>query len=264
MDSYIDFHVELGTWKAKVQTPVKEDIDSPTLLTHLASTLKGTDAAIESYLGKVLALTEVNALLQEALGEGDADKAFALLTSRKFGQAINAATEKEGWQAKEKKEMQQFLRAYCTRKLVEKKGFTLNYGGTFPLMDVKGGFIQFIANYPGWKCIKKYKITEKTDPRTFLEFMSSYKVSLENRLEKYLHSISGEAKLKEFVSRAPGKTEKVSAVFSYVHTLAPSDAALKTLIQTLVLRKTLRARGLFVEASQIEVPGLKRLLKKKN
>lgn len=261
MDAYMDFHVDLGKWKTHTQTPVKGDIDSPALLKALGETLKGTDAAMESYLGKALPLKEIESPLQEALG-ADVDKAFAVLTSRKFGQAVNAATANEKWQAKEKKEMQQFVRAYCTRKIVEKFGHTFNYGGTFSPMEVEQGFIQFIANYPGWKCIKKYKISEKTDPRTFLEFMSSYKVSLENRFEKHLNELVGETKLKEMVAKAPGKTEKVSAVFSYVEGLGVSPEY-RTWVQTLVLRKALRARNLFVESSQIEVPGLKRLLKKK-
>ncbi|MDP2666654.1 MAG: hypothetical protein Q8P05_04100 [Candidatus Diapherotrites archaeon] len=262
---YVDFQVELGNWNESKRIPIVDDIRTPVQLGIFPMALRGADAAIDSYLGKAVSLVEVDAILGEALGEPNPDKAFPMLTARKMGQAITTATDQPGWQAKEKKEMQQFIRARCARKLIEREGLSVSYGGVFPPMDVHGGFIQFIANYPKWKCIKKYRITEGADPRTFMEFMSSYKVSLENRFEAYLLSLGGE-QLPGLVENAPDKTAKPSATLSYIKEMASrevKDDHLPSYASTYLARKLFRIRGLFTEASQIEIPGLKRLLRKK-
>ena len=143
----------------------------------------------------------------------------------------------------------------------------------------ENGYIQFIANYPQWKCVKKFTITEKTGPKTFMEFLISYSLSLDNKLEQYLYEIVDMKEVDVFIQKAPAgkgipvwetahylgqkELEETIQKVSRVSSDETLNKELASFIRVYATRKVLRASGLLVEPSQIEIPGLKRLLKKK-
>lgn len=148
-------------------------------------------------------------------------------------------------------------------------------------MALTPGKIQFISNYPGWQCIKKFAITELTDPKTVSEFFVSYSISLDNRMERYLAQFLDMKKVQELISAAPsGKTAgDVPAMLEYVsspslqqkaHAIANASRMDKSFHSTLgklahahIIRGIFKQNGLSGDYSGVEIPGLKRLMKKK-
>jgi hypothetical protein len=143
------------------------------------------------------------------------------------------------------------------------------------------GKIQFIANYDAWKCVKKFTTTELTDPKTVCEFFVSYSISLDNRMEKYLAQLMDVGKMKELIVSAPnGKTaqevpallqyvaspalvQKCNAIASTSKTEKSSHALLGKIVHAHVVRVILKQNGIPGDYSEVAIPGLKRLMKKK-
>ncbi len=143
-------------------------------------------------------------------------------------------------------------------------------------------YIQLIANYDDWVAIKKLKIDETMDPRTVMEFLAGLNTSLDNKVEgnlkkcvprlaeldAALETISVGKKESDMASMlaetASGKVNKV------VNEICESDALqageikeLKGFCKAYAMRKMLKKAGLAIDYSQIDIPGMKRVMKKK-
>ena len=140
------------------------------------------------------------------------------------------------------------------------------------------GSIQFIANYDDWKAIKKQTITEKTDPLTVMEFLASLTTSVDTKVEVNLKKkvdldkldaaintlglARGDAvkALEEINSRVISKT--INEI-SQIPTLQKNQQKeVADFCRAYATRKCLKACGLLIEYSQIEIPGMGRLKKK--
>ncbi len=133
--------------------------------------------------------------------------------------------------------------------------------------------IQFISNYPNWKCIKKFAVTEQTNPKTVCEFFVSYSISLDNRMEKYLAQAVDMNKVNELIFSAPsGKMAgDIPEFLQYVGSASLAQKAhalgktplLGKIVHTFIIRSLFKQNGLMGDYSGVEIPGLKRLMKKK-
>jgi len=141
--------------------------------------------------------------------------------------------------------------------------------------------IQFIANYGGWVSIKKLKIEEKTDPRTIAEFLASLGTGIDGKIEanlgkivdlKKLDSILGEVKtgkseeeiasvLRELNTRNVSRT--IKEITELPEFQANEKKELQGFCKVYAAKKMLKACGLNVDYSGVEIPGMKRLMKKK-
>ncbi len=281
---YIDFRVELGKWKYSQRALIEDDLKAEEL-PLLARATEGVDGVQEYALKKIVNLSPLEPFLAEARREKDLGKALAIFSSRKFGAAVNEISSGEKRQAKEQKEIQQFIRLYSARKILSENGFFLNYGMAAEAAknekkevgNFGEGYIQFISTYPKWKCIKKYRVTAQTDSRTLAEFMSAYCVSLDQKFEFYLRQFFDMGLIDEQLKKGPAKGASYSEIVVFLNGSELSATLTKALkknpaanhgiflhyLRAYAARKALRERGLFVEYSQVDVPGLKRLLKKK-
>ena len=138
------------------------------------------------------------------------------------------------------------------------------------------GFIQFIANYDEWKCIKKYRTVPTTNPLTFSEFLASYSITLDQRFVMYLRTFLDMKQLDTVLSESPGKAASVgelltflssSRVVSTIQKIAEKDSKnaneIESILKAYSARKVLREKGMIVEYAQVDIPGLKRLINKK-
>lgn len=144
-------------------------------------------------------------------------------------------------------------------------------------------YIQFVANYEGWVAVRKLKIEEKTDPRTIMEFLAGLNTSLDKKVEANLEKIVDLKPLKTALNeiQAGKKAEEIAQVLADV-----GGAKIKRVIneiteplkekmqknevkeiqsfcQVYAMRSALKACGLNVDYSGIEIPGMKRLMRKK-
>ena len=146
-------------------------------------------------------------------------------------------------------------------------------------MRILEGSIQLVANYSDWKAIKKITITEKTDPLNIIEFLASLTGSVDGKVEYNLKKIvdlekldkainelgltKGDAvkALEEINSRKIAKViNEISANPNYQKN---QQKEIGEFLKTYATRKTLKACGLMVDYSQIEIPGMGRLKKTK-
>jgi microcompartment protein CcmK/EutM len=141
------------------------------------------------------------------------------------------------------------------------------------------GSIQFISNYEDWKAIKKIKVTEQTNPRTVAEFLACLSTSLDAKVESNLRKIVALDKLDAAVKELGfGKgdsaraleeinSRKISAVINEIIELpnlqANEKKELQQFCRVYATRKALKECGLMVDYSEIDIPGMKRLKKKK-
>jgi hypothetical protein len=141
------------------------------------------------------------------------------------------------------------------------------------------GSIQFIANYDDWKAIRKQTITEKTTPLVVAEFLASLTNSVDGKVEANLRKIVALDKLDKAIEElglAKGdavrameeiNTRKVSSVIneiSAVPTLQKNQQKeVADFCKTYATRKCLKACGLMIDYSQIQIPGMGRLKKAK-
>jgi hypothetical protein len=141
------------------------------------------------------------------------------------------------------------------------------------------GSIQLVANYADWKAIKKITITEKTDPRTVAEFLAGLTMSVDNKIEANLRKIVDLDKVDKAIAelelgkKDTGKaieevgSRKVSSVINEI-TIKPElqkneQKELQQFCKAYAMRKALKATGIVVDYSEIDIPGMKRLKKVK-
>ena len=141
------------------------------------------------------------------------------------------------------------------------------------------GSIQLIANYDDWKAVKKQTITEKTDPLTIMEFLAGFTKSVDAKVEFNLRKIVALDKLDKVIDElglAKGdavrameeiNSRKVSSVIneiSEVERLQKNQRKeVADFCKAYASRKCLKACGIVVDYSQIEIPGMGRLKKAK-
>ena len=142
--------------------------------------------------------------------------------------------------------------------------------------------IQFIANYDNWVAIKKLKITEKTDPRSVMEFLAGLSMSFDRKIEDNLRKLvkleKVDAVLKEELSSGKGAdniTKSLATVSGVkinrvINEICEIDGMQKNEKKELIdfckvyaMKKALQECKLMVDYSGIAIPGMKRLKKKK-
>ncbi len=145
------------------------------------------------------------------------------------------------------------------------------------------GVIQFIANYAGWTSVKKLKVTNETDPRTIMEFLASLGTGIDNKVEENLRKLVDLDSLDKIVEE---ETEKLGKNKDSVNeaVLIIKSAKVRKQIKEIceleelqknekkelegfctvyITRRILKEVGLQPDYSQIEIPGMKRLMRKK-
>ncbi|MDD5163137.1 MAG: DUF2666 family protein [Candidatus ainarchaeum sp.] len=141
--------------------------------------------------------------------------------------------------------------------------------------------IQFVANYDEWQAVKKLGIDEKTDPKTIMEFLASLGTSLDNKIEANLGKIVDLKKIDAAISELKiGKTDseiaeiladvnsrKINAIINEIcekEGRQPNEQReLKGFCRVYAMKTALKKCGLNVDYSGIEIPGMKRIMKKK-
>lgn len=142
--------------------------------------------------------------------------------------------------------------------------------------------IQLLANYDGWVAIKKLTITEKTDPRTIMEFLAGLGNSLDNKVEANLRKIvkleKVDAALKEEISAGKGaenvakalasvsgpKINRVITEICEIPSLQKNEKGeLADFCKVYAMKKALKECKLMVDYSEVNIPGMKRLKKTK-
>ncbi len=286
MENTLDFSVDLGGWKAHQTKTVTPSASPSEILFFLTQTTQGVDPLVEAGVRKIVDFSIIEKALAEnpvSQSESNWGNRIAFLNSRKMGQAISEASALEKFQKKEQGEMAQFIRLIAVRKILAHHNVFVNYAQFYPALQLKemGGHIQLIANYPGWKAIKKMTLHEKSGPRTFIEFLGSYSVSMDKKMEQYLGEVVDLKKVDAALAKGPaGKTaadlEKLAFFLGstqFAHEMDSIVASSKRtgenneklggLVRVYAYRRALEPCKLFVLYSQVEIPGLKRLLKKK-
>lgn len=143
-------------------------------------------------------------------------------------------------------------------------------------------YIQFIANYDAWVAIKKLKIEPTTDPRTVMEFLASLTTSVDKKIEENLKKIVDLKKLEDAVNEvfAGGKgasainealaavnSTKINSIINEITEKQEwqknEQKEMRGFCKAFAMRTALKKCGLMIDYSQVEVPGMKRLKKKK-
>ena len=145
-------------------------------------------------------------------------------------------------------------------------------------------YIQFISNYKDWVSVKKLRITEQTDPKTVMEFLASLTMSVDSKVEANLAKVVELGKLdsalKEVLQGAGKKEKEIAAILSAVASSKVNKAIteitekasgekgvrkeLQGFCKAYSMRKALKECGLAIDYSGIEIPGMKRVMKKKS
>ncbi len=142
--------------------------------------------------------------------------------------------------------------------------------------------IQFIAKFPDWTCIKKIKVEEKTEPKQIMEFLGTLSVSFDNKVEDLLRKEVELEKVDKVLDELLEKgknANNVSKTISLIGGTKISSVAKEIceqekwqknekkemieFIKVYAMRKAMKQIGLLVDYSQVTIPGMKRLLKKK-
>lgn len=140
-------------------------------------------------------------------------------------------------------------------------------------------YIQFVANYDDWVAIKKLKIEEKTEPKTVAEFLASLTISVDRKIEENLKKSVALDKLDAVIAAVPaGRTEseiaealrevstrKVSQVINEITQLDSlqknEQKELADFCRAYATRKILKNCKVIVDYSEVEIPGMKRVMK---
>ncbi len=163
--------------------------------------------------------------------------------------------------------------------LINKMNPTIPYKIFQPRGAIMEGTIQFIANYDDWKAIKKQTITEKTDPLTVAEFLAGLTKSVDAKVEFNLKKIVALEKLDAAIDAlglAKGDAVKAMeeinsrSISKVINEISEVERLQKNqrkevadFCRAYATRKCLKACGLMVDYSQIEIPGMGRLKKTK-
>ncbi|MEK6957606.1 MAG: DUF2666 family protein [archaeon] len=141
-------------------------------------------------------------------------------------------------------------------------------------------YIQFVANYDDWVSIKKLKIESVTDPRTVMEFLASLTTSVDAKIEANLRKIVDLAKVDKAIDELGlGKKDtgraleevgsrKVNSVINEVTELPQFQKGekkeLAQFCKVYAMKKALKQCALEVDYTNVKIPGMKRLMKKKD
>jgi hypothetical protein len=133
MDSGIQFSVDFAHWKGAKQLPISGAENPLEVISVLRAATEKLDESMELFLKRVGNLNELDALIAEAITsyqQGNPKLAVSLMKGTgPAGKIMKPFSETNPkWQAKEQKEMIQFLKAYATRKFMRGIGINLNYG----------------------------------------------------------------------------------------------------------------------------------------
>ncbi len=141
--------------------------------------------------------------------------------------------------------------------------------------------IQFIANYDEWQAIKKLRVDEKTDPKMVMEFLASLGTSFDAKIEENLRKIVDLGKMDAALDEIQyGKSEEEIANALRTVNSRGVSAAIKEIVQkpelqkneqreleqfcrVYAFKKALKNCGLSIDYSSVEIPGMKRLQKRK-
>lgn len=142
--------------------------------------------------------------------------------------------------------------------------------------------IQFIAKYADWTAIKKMKITEQTDPVMIMEFLAglgfTFDRKIEENLKKTVNLEEVDKVLNELIEGGK-KADNIAKVIASVNgpkigsiakQLADSNPSwqkgekkeIEEFIRTYAMRKALKELKVRVDYSHIEIPGMKKAMKK--
>jgi len=141
--------------------------------------------------------------------------------------------------------------------------------------------IQFISNYSDWKAIKKLKIEAATDPKTVMEFLASLGTSFDRKIEENLRKLveldrvdeaiaeveagKGKEQIAEVIAQVNGRNvnRAIKEVCEKPELQKNEQKELIGFCKVYAMRKALGNAGLFVDYTSVEIPGMKRLMKKK-
>lgn len=141
-------------------------------------------------------------------------------------------------------------------------------------------YIQFVANYEDWVSIRKLTIEEKTDSKTIMEFLGGLGTSIDSKVEENLRKIVDLDKLDsvivalELVKKDTAKaleevnSRKVGAVIKEITEnleglSKPEKKELLQFCKVYAMKKVLKQCMIMVDYSEIDIPGMKRVKKKK-
>jgi hypothetical protein len=142
--------------------------------------------------------------------------------------------------------------------------------------------IQFVANYGDWQAIKKMKVEEGTDPKQIMEFIASLGFSFDRKVEENLRKIVDLDRVDKAVEEEVEKgksAESIAKALSAVSGRAVNGVIkeitekpglqkneikeLQQFCKAYAMKKALKALGLMADYSEVDVPGMKRLKKRK-
>lgn len=132
MEKVIQFVANYDDWVAIKKLKIEPGTDPRAVMEFLASLGTGIDGKVEANLGKIVALGKLDSVLAEIpSGKGEQEMAHVLreLKGRNVSAVINEITAIEQLQKNEKKELQDFCRAYATRKKLKECGLEIDYSG---------------------------------------------------------------------------------------------------------------------------------------
>jgi translation elongation factor EF-G len=141
-------------------------------------------------------------------------------------------------------------------------------------------YIQFVANYEGWVSIRKLAIEPATDPKTIMEFLAGLTTSVDSKVEENLRKIVALEKVDKAIEELGlGKKDTAkaleevnsrkvgSAIKEITQSLEgfqkPEKKELEQFCRVYAMKKALKACGLGVDYSGVEIPGMKRVKKNK-
>ena len=133
MENGIQFAAAFPHWKSAKEMSISGAENPLEVISLLRLATEKLDESMELYLKKIGSLNELDALIAEAITtyqQGNSKLAVSLLKGTgAAGKIMKPFSETNPkWQAKEQKEMIQFLKAYATRKFMHGIGLSLNYG----------------------------------------------------------------------------------------------------------------------------------------
>lgn len=142
--------------------------------------------------------------------------------------------------------------------------------------------IQFISNYSDWVAIKKLTITEKTEPKTVMEFLAGLATTIDRKVEDNLRKTveldkldvvlneeiaegRGVANIEKNLTTVSGR--KVNSVINEICEIEGMQKnEKKELIdfcKVYAMKKALKEVKLMIDYSEIKIPGMKKAKKKK-
>ncbi len=141
--------------------------------------------------------------------------------------------------------------------------------------------IQFIANYDDWQAIKKLKVEEKTGPKMVMEFLAGLGTSLDSKIEANLRKAVDLDRLDAALNEIScGKSEEeIASALKALNSRAVTSVIkeitdkpelqknerkeLNQFCRVYAARTALKNCELKVDYSSVDIPGMKRLKKKK-